>query len=188
MKRTFISSLRLLAQCAREPISSDLKVAAERSYSLRETISSNFDQVRALADGVLIEFGPSRQQNLALRNRIRQWQPELRTLFVARIALWKYRAQLPGFELPKPVARAQREFDDCLAKVLDDMADRMEGKASEGDTNFRSPVESLDGTIDSYYSGMSNEAVKAQLGAFLSLSHRIENLTLSLDAEIQRGI
>jgi hypothetical protein len=33
----------------------------------------------SLADGVLFEFGPSRQQDLALRDQIRRWQPQLRT-------------------------------------------------------------------------------------------------------------
>jgi hypothetical protein len=38
MKQTFISSLRLLAQLAREPVSKDPKVAGGRTYSLREMI------------------------------------------------------------------------------------------------------------------------------------------------------
>lgn len=73
MKRTFASNLRLLAQFAREPISSDLRTAAERSYSLRETINTNFDRVRDLTGGVLLEFGPSREQDLAMRERIISW-------------------------------------------------------------------------------------------------------------------
>jgi hypothetical protein len=32
--------------------------------------------------------------------------------FVTRIALLKYRLQIPGFELPKAVRLAQQEFDD----------------------------------------------------------------------------
>src|SRR6202051_1771399 len=105
-------------------------------------------------------------------------------LFLTRIALWKYRVQLPGFELPNPVATAQQEFDDRLAKVLDGMADRVEGRATDGTKNFRSSVGSLDRAIQSYYPRMSNEVVTAQFGAFLSLSHRIEDLTLSLDMEM----
>ena len=188
MKRTFISNLRLLAQFAREPLSKDLKVAAERNVSLRETINNSFDQVRALADGVLFEFGDSRHEDLAWRSRIISWQPQLRMLFVTRIVLWRYRAQLPGFELPKPLAIAQQEFDDGLAKVLDGMADRMEGRASEESKSFQSSAGNLDQTIRTYCSGMSNEVVTAQFGGFLSLSHRIESLTLSLDEEIQPKI
>jgi multidrug resistance protein MdtO len=96
MKRAFISSLRLLAQLAREPLSKDLRVAAERTFSLREMINSRFDEVRALADAVLMETGPSRQQDLALRSRIRRWQPRLRMVFIMRAALWRYRVRIPG--------------------------------------------------------------------------------------------
>jgi len=185
MRRTFISNLRLLAEVAREPLSKELKVASQRGYALRETINANFDKVRSLADAVLFEFSSSRQQDLALRDQIRQWQPLLRMLFLTRIALWKFRVQLPGFELPEPVVLAQQEFDHHLATTLDGMADRMEGKSSEGSDNFRRSVKSLDQTIRTYYSEKSHE-VAAQLGTFLSLSRRIESLTLSLDEEMQR--
>jgi multidrug resistance protein MdtO len=106
MKRSFIANLRLLAQFAREPLSGDQNVAIERGFALRESINSNLDRVRALADGVLFEFGPTRQQDLALRERIRKWQPQLRMLFLMRTALIKYRLRLPGFELPEAVERA----------------------------------------------------------------------------------
>ena len=69
-----------------------------QTLALRETINANQDKVRALADGVLFEFGPSRQRDLELRSQIRGWQPDLRTLFLMRIASLKYRLRLPGFE------------------------------------------------------------------------------------------
>jgi hypothetical protein len=40
MTGTFISTLRLLAQFAREPLSKDLRVAAERTVSLRERLGA----------------------------------------------------------------------------------------------------------------------------------------------------
>jgi hypothetical protein len=39
------------------------------SISLRETVNSSLDRARSLADNVLLEFGASREQDLALRNR-----------------------------------------------------------------------------------------------------------------------
>src|SRR6202167_4976159 len=122
MKRAFISSLRLLAQLAREPASKDPNVYVARPNSLRETINSSFDEVRSLADALLFEFGPSRQRDLALRSRIVRWQPRLRMLFMTRLALWRYRVGVPGFELPAPVATAQQEFDEGLSDVVDRMA------------------------------------------------------------------
>jgi len=173
-----------LAQLVREPLSNDLRVAIERSYSLRETINENLDKVRALADGVLFEFGPSRQQDLALRDRIRRWQPQLSLLFVTRIALLKYRLQLPGFELPEAVRLAQQEFDNRLAKTLDGMADRMEGKGPEVRENLQDSFERLEQTTLICCSELPKEALAAQLQTFLPLSRRIQSLTSTLDKEI----
>jgi multidrug resistance protein MdtO len=182
MKRTFISNLRLLAQLVREPLPGTERTW--RSYSLRETINGNFNNVRSLADGVLFELGSSRQQDLALRSRIRQWQPPLHTFLVTRLLLLKYRLQLPGFELPLAARAAQREFDDHLATILDGMADRLEGKTSNKHDDFGGSVERLEKTIRAYDSGKSEEALLREFGAFLSLSRRIASLTTSLDNEL----
>ena len=184
MKRTFIANLRLLGQFAREPLSKDPRVAIERSYSLRETINKNFDQVKGSADGVLLEFGPSREQDLALRNRIRSWQPQLRTIFVTRTALLKYRLQLPGFELPEAVRVAQQEFDNRLAETLDGMAGRMEGKAPETKENLEESLERLEQTIRTCCSEQPQDVLAARLQTFLPLSRRIGDLTISLSKEI----
>lgn len=128
MKKAFVSALRLLAEFAREPASGDMQAAIQRSYALREAVNAQFDNVRSLADGVLFEFGRSRHHDLELRDQIREWQPQLRTLFLLRIAAWKYRVQLPGFELPEAVQAWQRLYDKRSADILNDLADRVEGK------------------------------------------------------------
>jgi multidrug resistance protein MdtO len=184
MKRAFISSLRLMAQLAREPISKDLRVAAERTFSLREMINSSFEQVRALADAVPFELGSSRQQDLALRSRILRWQPRLRMVLIMRSALWRYRVRIPGFELPAPVAAAQQEFDEGLGNVVDGMADRLEGKTSQGKDDFENAFEDLEKTVRSYCSKGPQELLAPELQAFLALSRSIENMTLFLDNEI----
>jgi hypothetical protein len=184
MKKTFISTLRLLAQFAREPSSKDRSVAIERSYSLRETINDHLVKVRTLADGVLFEFGLSRQQDLALRDRIRRWQPQLRLLFLTRIALVKYRLRLPGFELPEPVTRAQQEFDNELAGTLEGIADRMEGKVPEARENLEASLERLEQTTVARCPGPPQEALATPLQTFLPLSRTIEQLTSVLNQEI----
>jgi multidrug resistance protein MdtO len=183
IRRTFISNLRLLAQFAREPLSKNQRTAIARSITLGEVINSNFDKVRALADGVLLEFGPSRAQDLALRSKIRQWQPQLRTLFLMRIALWKYRVQLPGFELPEPVRAAQQEFDYKVANVLDGIADRLEGKASRGKDNLEDSFKQLQQTVRSCCSLEPQQLPTAQQ-TFLTLSRNIESLAMSLSKKI----
>jgi multidrug resistance protein MdtO len=185
MKRAFISTLRLLAQFAREPVSKDTQLVIERTSALRETINAQFDKVRSIADGVLFEFGASREQDLVLRSRIRQWQPKLRALFVIRIVLRKYRLQLPGFELPEAVHVAQQEFDDRLARMLDAMAARMENGASEARVNFEGSFQSLKHTVATCCANGSDQLLSVNLQTFLALSHSVEKITTSLQKEIR---
>ena len=183
MKRAFLSSLRSLAQLMREPLPGEKKAAIERSYSLRETINTNFDKVRSLADGVLFEFGSTRQQDLALRERIRQWQPQLRTIFVTRIALLKYRLQLPGFELPEAVRMAQQDFDERVAGTLEGMANRMEGKAGQERDNLEGAFAHLEETVR-ICCPEEPQSLTVKLRPFVALSRSLESLTMSLDKEI----
>ena len=187
MKRAFLSAVRLLAEFAREPLSRDYNVAAERSYSLREAINNKFDGVRASADGVLFEFGPSRQQDLAWRSKFRQWQPQLRLLFIAEIALWKYRARLPGFELPHTVGAAQRAFDDELARALEAIADRIEGRPSQVGL-FEESLARLERAVSTYGESEPQPGTTDRFRAFLSLHRRIESLTSSLQKEIGNAV
>jgi multidrug resistance protein MdtO len=186
MKKTFISNLRSLGQLVRAPLPGDTTFAGERSSALREAINANFDKVRSMADGVLFEFGSSRRpRDLALRDHIRQWQPQLRSLFVARIALLKYRLQLPGFELPEPARVAQQEFDNRIADLLDGMADRMEGKAAEVDAGAQDPLEGLEETIRTHCAEGPQGSLPAQMETFLALSRNVESVTMSLDKDIR---
>jgi multidrug resistance protein MdtO len=167
MKKIFIANLRLLAQFTREPLLEDLNAAIAHAISLRETIQKQFGTVRSLADGVLFEFGPTRQQDLALRNRIRRWQPQLRTFFVLRNTLIKYRLQLPGFELPETVRQAQQEFDEQLARRLESIADGLEGHAPGAD-ELEHSFERL-------------EQAARDRETFLSLSQTSKDLIISLE-------
>ena len=180
MKKTFISNLQFIAQLAREPASKDLKTAIGRCLALRETINTNLDKVRAFADGVLLEFGPSREQDLALRNRIRQWQPNLRILFILRIVLWRYRVRLPGFELPEVIHPAQAEFDNRLAMGLDRMADRLKGHESAQKDDLTSAYAQLE---QATWKALPKEQhqLTPKIESFLLLSRRIATLADSLE-------
>ena len=181
LKETFISNLRLLAQFAREPVSKDLKIATARRFALGETINTNLDKVRALADGVLLEFGRSREQDLALRNLIRRAQPQMRVLFIMQIAEWKYRAQLPAFELPQVIAIEQREFDDRLAESLDAMAARIAGRLKDIEPRLEDAVARLENAINLFH---PKAASSSRFQALLVLGRRIESSMVSLTNEL----
>ncbi|MGA8557566.1 MAG: hypothetical protein WB630_24395, partial [Candidatus Acidiferrales bacterium] len=181
MKKTFVANLRLQARLAREPVSTDMRTATDTYFSLRDTLSDDVDSVRSLADGVLLEFGPTREQGLAWRREILGWQPLLRTLFLTEAALWKFRAKSFGYELPEPVRLAQRAFDDQAANLLDGMANRMEGVRPKQETNLEKASEHLNQAIEAFRSEHPQDALSPQIQTFFALSSRDEYLASSLN-------
>jgi len=184
MKKAFVSGLRQLAQFTREPVSGDVRTAIERSYSLRETINAQFDKVRSLADGVLFEFGPARQRDLELRNLIRRWQPELRTLFLMRVASWKYRVQVPGFEFPENIRVRQAAYDERSAGMLEEMADRIEGQRVVVAGQFEDSTNRLKQTIEEAEAEQSRGLPAERAQSFTTLLRGIDGLTASLASEV----
>jgi multidrug resistance protein MdtO len=184
MRRIFVANIRLLAQLTREPATTNLQEAIERSYSLRETINANFNQVRQHADGVMLEFGSSRERDLALRARLLRWQPELRLVFIAQIAIFKYRLQLPGFELPMRIQEELREFDIRRSAVLEDIADRVEGKESLLTENGESSIGVLKQFARESFSSGTPEPHVGQLQSLLQLAKRADSIVRALQQEV----
>jgi hypothetical protein len=79
---------------------------------------------------------------------------------------------------------AQQDFDDSVAKILDGMADRLEGKASERKENLKDVFEGLERTVRSSCSEGTQGLLGPDLQSFLALSRGIENVMLPLDNEI----
>src|SRR5271165_1335077 len=188
MKRTFIRNLRLLAQFATQPPANDLRSALGRSLALRATINANLDKVRALGDGVLFELGPSRRTDLELRSYIRQWQPQLRTLFVMRIAFLKYRLQLPGFELPESVRVRQQAYDEHSARMLEEMAGRIQDCTPYATNSVEDSQELLDRTVEAIQGQDSSQLPPGRAQSFITLLRGIDDLTTSLASEIARDV
>jgi len=183
MKKTFVSNLRMLAQFAREPIAKDMRAALERNHALRETINTNFDKVRALADGVVLEFGPSREQDLAQRSRLRHWQVQLRILFIGCTVLWRYGLPLPGFELPAALEAPRLEFDDRLASMLEGMAERLAGNEARKSEDLSAAYARLEEAAANL-SPDKSERLTPQVQSFLFLSRRVADLAGALQQEI----
>jgi multidrug resistance protein MdtO len=183
MRRTFISSLRLLAQLAREPLSKDLRTAIDTSYELREKINASLEKVRSLADGVLFEFGPSRDADLKFRDLVRRWQPQFRALFVMRIASLKYRLQAPGFETPESVRVLQAAYDAESAELVERMADRL-----ENGHQLAAAFDGVPGSLKRSLAEIEDEARRAfppgRAESFITLLGGIDRLTASLAEEV----
>jgi hypothetical protein len=96
----------------------------------------------------------------------------------------KYRLQLPGFELSESLRPAQEEFDQCLAGVLDGMADRLEGKPGETAESLEALLARLKEMADTCESAQAPGLLTGHPRTFVSLLRRIETLALSLNKEI----
>jgi len=181
MRRIFIHNLRLLAQLALPVDVTHRKESLRQAYALGQTINANFDQVRGMGDAVIFEFGASRAADLALRNRIRDWQSKLRALFLLRGAALRYRLEMPGFELPPQLEPAQREFDRQMSVVFDGMADRMEGVISPPANQLEEAFVRLEEAAKA-----CDAAASSHLSDFMALSRTAEQLVLSVEREIQQ--
>ena len=142
------------------------------------------NQVLDLTDGVLFEFGPSRQTHLELRDQVRRLIPQVRTLFLMRITSLKYRLQLPGFDLPEPVRILQRQYDEASAEKLEQMADQIEYGDSRVDSVAGSSQESLTRKLELLEAEASRQLPAVRGHSLVWLIQRMDTLTNSLAADI----
>ena len=102
-------------------------------------------------DAVLFEFGPSRQQQLQIREDVRRWQPTIRTLLQVQIASVQYLANRPLGNLPDPIALAGVAFEKDVAQVMHAMASEASGKPVAGVPDIRDSAAQLKEAIHKYY-------------------------------------
>ncbi len=121
MRELFAENLHLMAQLA-TPWPQGKPADLKKILTLREKIRQNFLGVTLQSDAVLFEIGRSRDQSLAVRNRLHAWQPQLRSLFLLEVALLQYRLQVSPQDLPAPVLRAATHFDHELSELLEGIA------------------------------------------------------------------
>jgi multidrug resistance protein MdtO len=121
MRELFGENLHLMAELAR-PWPQGKPADLRKIRTLRDKISQNFLGVNSQADAVLFEIGRSRDQSLAVRARLRGWQPQLRSLFLMQVALMQYRMQISPLDLPAPILRASVRFDSEVCALLEGIA------------------------------------------------------------------
>lgn len=126
IRSIFARNLRLLAELA-DPWPAGREPLNEASLArLREQILNNFAAVNQQADAVLLEVGHDRREHLRLRDQVRSWQPNLRSLFVVETALLQYRLQPQPQHIAPPIVQAQRALDEEIRRDLLLLADRFE--------------------------------------------------------------
>jgi hypothetical protein len=181
MRDLFAENLLLMSQLA-TPWPQGKPADLRKIRTLREKISQNFFGVTSQADAVLFETGRLRDYNLAVRNRLFGWQPQLRSLYLLQVALLQYRVQVSPQDLPAPILRAATRFDNEISVLLEGIARAFRFKdTSSRPDNIQMAYADLERAI---FDGFHNQP-PLRSRAVLTISSQIIELACRLLTEIQ---
>jgi len=143
MLRTFTRNLRSLAELAVYTLRPHDAASIVGIRRLRNKIFSNFSTVAAQSDAVPFELGALRAKHMAARDRLRNWQAQLRTAYVLQLALLQYRVFGATERLSAQAEALLQEFDQSCAQTLNDMAAYLEAqrtKSASASVSIQAPV------------------------------------------------
>ena len=151
MQIAFARNLEMFAELAEQLLEEDQIKAIKRIRQLRDQLNAGFDAVRAQSDAVLLEFGPSRQRKLEIREDIRRWQPSIRTLLQVQVTSAQYLLQQPLKQLPAPIAEAGVALEKDIAQVMRSLSNEVSGKPAQSVPDVRASAARLRQEMESYY-------------------------------------
>jgi multidrug resistance protein MdtO len=183
MQVVFAHNLEMFAELTEQLLEEDQIKAIKRIRSLRDQLNAGFEAVRAQADAVLLEFGPSRRRKLEIREDIRRWSPAIRTLLQVQITSAQYLTQRPLKELPAPIAEAGIAFEKDIAHVMRAMANEVSGKAAQPVSDLRTSADRFGQAAHDYYSGASLP-VPPQASDVAGLARSLANILAPLYDDI----
>ncbi len=131
MQEVFARNLKLLAQLARHGSGEEKgEIDLQRLNETAEKIRNNFATVADQGDAVLFELGPDRHRNIALRERLRTWDPPLRSFFLFELLLLHYRSELSSRETPPAVSRAYQDFSVAVSDAFQQISTNAIGSSA----------------------------------------------------------
>jgi multidrug resistance protein MdtO len=143
MLKSFNQNLRLLAQLAVYTINPRDAAVIIGFRRLRDKIYANFSAVNSQADAVPFELGKLRVHHMAARERVRRWQPALRTAYLLQLALLQYRGFGGTGKLSAEAEAVLQDFDQSCARTLNDMATYLEAqrtRAASASLSIQAPA------------------------------------------------
>jgi multidrug resistance protein MdtO len=184
MLASFAANLRAIAALALLPGSEEPEVAMKRIRALRAEIGSNFQTVMAQSDAVPFEFGLKRSEGMANRALIKNWQPQLQTIYMEEVALMQHRVFGAEEHLPSAVRATQHHFNEARAALLKQMADYVDGNGPDRWADLDTSLAELSRKV---HETASNDTRFVAVRGLENLSKRIRNLMTELSHEIGRS-
>jgi multidrug resistance protein MdtO len=158
MRAKLASVLRTLAQIAGLPDEEDHATRLTEAYALRLKAYQDFGTVSELLESSKFESGAER------RNRLEAIRDAAQSLFLQQLAIIQHRPDLRPSSVPKPMRAASAKFRATLAEVLEQVADRVEGKAERPIPDLPSALAELEQIV-----AVTDADVAAQIRARLAL-------------------
>jgi multidrug resistance protein MdtO len=183
MQAVFARNLEMFAELAQQLLEKDQIKAIRRIRQLRDQMNDGFEAVRAQSDAVLLDFSPSRQQKLQLRENIRRWQPSIRTLLQVQITSVQYLAQKPLTDLPAPIAQAGVDFEKDIASVMRSMASEVSEKPAAAVPDLRMSATRFREEIRKYYRDLGTP-VPPQASDLIGLTDNLASILEPLYEDI----
>ena len=187
MQDSFARSLQLLAEMielAAAPARQDQFIAvANRAVQLRDQINEAFNTVKAQADAVVFEFGPSRRRKLTIRDDFRRWQPTLGTLMQAQITGLQYLFEGRYPELAPGIAEALGTFAEDMATTARAMSDEVSGKIASTAPDVQESANRLRGEIEQHYAAIS-QPVPPSLVDMITITQNLASIATPLYLDI----
>jgi multidrug resistance protein MdtO len=183
MQEGFARNLRLLAEVIEQAQVQDRQEAVRQAAQLRDQINEGFNAVKAQADAVVFEFGPSRQRKLKIRDDFRRWQPTLGTLLQVQITGLQYLFEKRYPELSQPIADALTAFENDMATTARAMSDEVAGKVAQAAPDVQESAARLRQEIEKHYTA-SGLPVPPTLVDMVTISQNLASIIGPLYADI----
>ena len=136
----FIRNTRLLAELAETTLVETDANTIVRVRSVRDRISSGFQEVTAQSDAVPFETGPERAAHMAARDRIRRWQAAERTFYLLQSPLLQFRVFANPAQRNRPFYSIENQFRLTCGQVFRRMAEHIECQIGSGAKGATAPT------------------------------------------------
>jgi multidrug resistance protein MdtO len=184
MQAVFARNLEMFAELSEQVLEKDQITAVRRIRLLRDQLNARFQAVNAQSDAVLLEFGPSRQRKLQIREDIRRWQPSIRTLLLVQITAVHYLTLKPLKDLPDPIAQVGVAFEKDVARVMRAMASEVTGKPVDAVPDIRLSAARVQQEIRKDYQDLG-VSVSSQASDVMDLTQRLASILAPLYEDIR---
>jgi len=188
MQDSFVRSLRLLAElielATRQDLDDDRVAVARRALQLRDQINEAFNTVKAQADAVIFEFGPTRRRKLQIRDDFRRWMPAFGTLMQVQITGLQYLFEKRYPEMTPEIEKALCTFEEDMAALARAMENACSGKAASPAPDVEESANKLRDEIEKHYAA-SSQPIPASLLDMITITQNLASIAGPLHADIQ---